>query len=256
MRSTVSNEDLGRLRMHFFRDSLSSIISTSNTNLRSPVLEVLAEAQSSTPWIDLQCLHTMIDARERDLSYPNFASLADLAAFTADLQSPPIRAHASVLLPTGKNPEQEDGCQDPHAELAAASRFAGEAVGLTILLRGAPTHAANRLSYAPADIIRDRGVEAQAAMSSGPAAASVYSAVAARAERALHLAEDAVSVLPLAVRPAFWCLELPRIYLPRLSKAGGDPFDEKLQQGMLQTYPLRLQLALVKQRLLSRLRGE
>jgi phytoene/squalene synthetase len=213
------------------------VIATGSTQVRSPVVEALAEAQSSHPLLDLTALHTLVDARERDLAYPSFATLADLAAFAADTQGPPLRAHASALL-AGEAP----------SALADAAHFAGEAIGLAVLLRGVPAHAASRLSYAPADVARERGASPARLLSGGGAAAAVYGAVAQRARRALSLAEDAVVGLPRGVRPAFWGLSLPRIYLRRLAAVGNDPFDEKLQQGMRQTYPLRLQLSLLRRR--------
>lgn len=120
-----------------------------------------------------------------------------------------------------------------------------------MLLRGAPAAAASRLSYAPAELVRASRAPPTALLGPGPAAAAVYGDVARRAARALRLAEDAAAELPAGVRPAFWGLALPRIYLPRLESAGHDPFDEELQRGMRQTYPLRLQLALLRRRLMG-----
>lgn len=237
--------------MQFFRDSLGSIISTRTTHLRSPVLEVLTEAKSSNPGLDLACLHTMVDARERDLAYPNIRSLTDLTSLAADLQAPLIQSHGSMLLQSASDGRHGVEKSPPSTDLVVAARFAGEAVGLAILLRGAPALAANRLCYAPADVLRAQGMDAPAVMSGGPAAAAVYGVVAERAEHALRLASDAVKALPRAAHFAFWCLALPRIYLPRLKRAGGDPFDENLQHGMQQTYPLRLQLALLRKKLLG-----
>lgn len=209
------------------------------------MIEALAEARCANPTMDMDVLHALVAARERDLVYPKFPTLTDLATFAADTQAPLIHAHASALL-------QPDAAADTRTDAAVAARFAGEAVGLAVLLRGAPAHAASRLSYAPADVVKERGAEPAALLAGGPGAAAVFGDVAKRATRALRMAEDAAAALPTGTRSAFWGLALPRIYLARLDAAGGDPFDEKLQLGMRQTYPLRLQLALLRRRLMGK----
>jgi phytoene/squalene synthetase len=210
------------------------------------VLEALAEARASHPHMAMSTLSTLLAARERDLAYPSFATLDELATFASDTQAPLILAVATAL--------DDDGDAGPD-RYSEASRSAGEAVGLTVLLRGAPAHAASRLSYVPRDVLRDTGVPASAVVNrEADAARKAYAAIAARADRAVVLADDAVAELGAGKKgkAAFWGLELPRIYGKRLRQAGGNVFDERLQRSMKQTYPLVLQLRLLGRKMLRR----
>lgn len=226
------------MRIAFFRDALKTIRTTSQTTLHSPVLECLSEALSTTPTLDLAPLETLVDARASDLSYPTFATLSSLATFAASLQAPLLETHASALATS--------------PSIAPAANFAGEAIGLAVLLRGAPAHAASRLSYAPADLVRGAGGAAGEVLVRGRVAKEVFGAVAERARRSLAMAEDALGEVPCEARPAFWALALPRIYLQRLQRVDGDPFDEGLQRSMRFTYPLRLQMQLLARRVSGR----
>lgn len=212
--------------------------------MRSPVTETLAEAKSNFPNFDVQCVQTLIDARERDLKYPNFSTLASLSSFAADTQAPLIQALSSILV--GEK-------LDTYRRLAAeTSRYAGEAIGLAVLLRGAPAHAANKQSYVPNELVQEVKVNQRALLSGTGKAAQVFSAVADRAERALALADDAARDLPHEIRPALWGLQLPRMYLRKLRRCGNNPFDEGLQRSMRYTYPLRLQVATLARRIFRR----
>jgi NADH dehydrogenase [ubiquinone] 1 alpha subcomplex assembly factor 6 len=240
VRSVVSNEDMGKLRIQFFRDGLNAVLAGGGEDMRFPIIQVLAEVSGSEPRFDVGVLHTLVNARERDLAYPSFKTVSSLCTFARDVQSPLIHAHAHCLI----------GGRTPPPELPVACSYAGEAVGLAVLLRGTPAHAAMRLTYVPTEVSTGVGASAADLLSGGGAAVSVFELIAGAADRALLLAEEALRVLPSEVRPAFWGLSLPRIYLSRLKRAGCNPFDESLQTGMLQTYPLALQLSLLKARLL------
>lgn len=269
VRHVVSNEDLGRMRVQFFRDAVAGVVrpdgaSAGATEVRAPVVEVLAEVHSDANGeVSFSSLFELIDAREKDMSYPSFASLSALSAFAADTQAPLIETHARVLLHSAQVPDvagmpdvldtsnggAKVGLAQEADPVRRAARFAGEAVGLAILLRGAPAHSSNRLSYAPQDLARDLGVSDSELLSGEGRAPRVYEAVAMQADRARRLAMQEVAGLPRAARPAFWGLHLPRILCGRLRAAAYNPFDDGLQRGMRQTYPLALQLSLLGARL-------
>jgi phytoene/squalene synthetase len=196
--------------------------------------------------MDLSSLVTLLDARENDLSYPSFATLDQLASFAADVQAPLILAVATAM-------SGADVCEVDANCVAEASRCAGEAVGLAVLLRGAPAHAKNRLSYVPRDVLRDAGVSASAVLA-GDASASrkVFKSIGMRAERSMRLADDAAKESNGRWRQAFWGLELPRIYVARLRKVDWNVFDESLQRRMRQTYPLVLQIRLLARKMMRR----
>lgn len=105
----------------------------------------------------------------------------------------------------------------------------------------------------PRALAREMAVPSGALIKGGKEALSVFEAVAdaarMRAKKARGMAEN----IPKEARAALWPLRGADIYLARLKKAGGDPFDERLQHGMRATYPLRLQIALLRCRITGRL---
>lgn len=237
VRFNVSNEDLGRLRLQFFRAQFADILSNPNPNPGSPVLDVLAESISSFPQVNFGLLHTLIDARETDLGYPNHSTIRDLQTFGERTQGTLIHLHAQCL---GADPS-----------VANIARLAGAAVGLSILLRGAPAHAASRLSYMPRKLVQKYAISQSQLISGERDAVPVFREVATRARRCLQIAQARTMLLRQPVKKAFWPLMMADIYLRRLKKAGDNPFDERLAKGLKTTYPLALQIKL----LLSRLRS-
>jgi phytoene/squalene synthetase len=231
---------MGKLRIQFFRDGLNAILAGDASDVRFPVIQTLSEVMASEPRINLSVLQSLLDARERDLQYPSHKTLTSLCTFARDVQSPLILSHASCIVPQHKLEQ----------ELFVASAYAGEAVGLAVLLRGAPAHAAQRLTYVPSEVYAEVGASAADLLSGEGRAPAAFELVAGAATRALGLADEALRMLPADVRPAFWGLAVPRIYLSRLARAGFNPFDEALQAGMRQTYPLALQMKVLKARLL------
>lgn len=238
VRTSVSNEDLGRLRVQFYREAIAAILASDAADpARSPVLEALAEGVGRYPGVRFKSLHALLDARERDLAYPNIASLGALEKFAADTQGVCIGLHAEAL---------------GGVDIGIAASAAGKAVGLAVVLRGAPAHAVSRLSYAPRDLVKDFNVSSAELLSGSGDAAKVFEVVASAAGHWRDVALGAVESLSSDVKPAFWGLNVTNIYLRRLKKAGYNPFDERLQRGMLSTYPLALQLSMLKARLFNR----
>lgn len=237
VRFSVSNEDLGRLRLQFFRAQFADILSDPNPTPGSPVLDVLAESIHSFPQVNFRLLHTLIDARETDLGYPYHSTIRDLQTFGERTQGTLIHLHALCL---GAEPN-----------VVSIARLAGAAVGLSILLRGAPSHAASRLSYMPRKLVQKHAITQSQLISGEGDAVPVYRAVANRARRCLQVAQARSSLLRQPVKKAFWPLIMADIYLRRLKKAGDNPFDENLAKGLRTTYPLALQMRLLFSRLRS-----
>eukprot|EP00737_Agarophyton_chilense_P003863 gb/GEZJ01004655.1/.p1 GENE.gb/GEZJ01004655.1/~~gb/GEZJ01004655.1/.p1 ORF type:complete len:130 (-),score=9.17 gb/GEZJ01004655.1/:959-1348(-) len=127
--------------------------------------------------------------------------------------------------------------------------MAGAAVGLSIILRGAPAHAASRLSYIPRNVVQRYGVTQSQLISGEGGAIPIFRAVAQRARRCLEIAQFRSNLLRRPVKIAFWPLIMSEIYLKRLQQAGDNPFDKRLQQGLRTTYPLSLQMRLLFARL-------
>lgn len=210
------------------------------------MLDVLAEAVSAFPPVSFAPLHTLLDARERDLAYPSIASLAQLEAFAADTQGSLIAVHASALS------DSDSASASTADSLQQAAAAAGKAVGLAVLLRAAPAHAAARLSYMPRDLAGQMNVRQGDLLSGEGEATHLFELVAECAERHVNEARGIVGGVSREVRPAFWPLYMADIYLERLRKAEFNPFEERLQRSMKTTYSLALQMRLLKARVLGR----
>lgn len=231
IRSNVSNEDLGRIRIQYFRDSLTTILEDPHSTPSSPVLQCLAEAISAFPDTNFCPLHILLDARDADLAFPNYATIDQLEQFAARTQGVLINLHTSISMQS----------TSPAAEAAALA--AAKGVGLAIVLRGVPVHAASRLSYMPRDAAKRLNISNSELLSGSGESHALFKEVAIRAEDLLHEARCA------RMEPPLWPVDMAALYLSRLRRAGYNPFDEKLQTGLRATYPLALQWRLLGRRL-------
>ena len=229
------------MRVQFFRDGVDHVLRTGAPvdGNNAPVLDLLAEAVHAFPNASFEHLHTLIDAREADLAYPAPNYTQDLERFAVDTQGTLIGVHASIL-----------SSKMEKSQLTTASEMAGRAVGLSILLRAAPAHAVSRLSYMPRRRADEIGVSQSDMLAGTGNACAVFEEVASQAIDCLETAEKHLQQVPHVARPAFWPLSMARIYLSRLKKARFNPFDDRLQRSLQQTYPLALQTRLLLRRLL------
>lgn len=234
----MSNEDLARLRVQFFRDAVRAIAQPDAARASpppSPLLDALAHAVADFPRVQFRALDRLIDARDADLSYPNFATTHDLERFARATQGVLTQIHAETLV---------DPARPFPSDLVPLAASVGAAFGLAILLRAAPTHAASRLSYMPRDVVARHAVEANDLLVGADAARPVYRHVAETAEAHVRDAYGALAAVPKSLRPAFWPLRMAEWYLARLRNAQFNPFDLRLQLLVRSRYPLQLQLKL------------
>lgn len=232
IRDKVSNEDMGKARMAWYRLSLESIVA-GDTHARAPVLDALAE---TCPHLCGE-LTSLVDARTEDLGYPNVPVMKSLLRVASNTHGLLAETHSKLL--------------DDKIDSSVA-RDAGTAVGLVVLLRGAPAHAAARLSYVPRELLGKHGILGNELLAGGPTCAPVYREIADAARALIDKVRATGGDLPPIVRPSLWGLRIADIYLGRLERAGHDPFDPKLRASMASTYPLRLQLSLLAGRFTGR----
>lgn len=246
IRGQVSNEDLGRMRLAHFRSSFEAIKSLRVDNDHSaiipatPVMECLAEAITRFPNAPWHLLERLLDARERDLQYPNYESLESLEQLGRDTQGVLMRIHAGLLGDTTTG--------DDESEISQLGDICGSAVGLCIVLRGVPAHAVSRMCYMPRELVREHKVSSDGLLTGSEDARVVYMLVASRASEVLNDGRRGIEGIDKAVRPAFWGIAMGGEYLRRLQRANGKVFDEGLQTGLRMTYPLVLQLRLLAMR--------
>lgn len=246
VRATVSNEDLARLRLSFFRSALLSLIPSvddgksldnpTSASTSTPVIDCLAQAISDFPHTDFAPLYDLLTAREAYLSYPNFTHTEKLLKFAAAPHIPLITIHTSLL---------HDRSDPLPPDAVSAIEPAATAVGLAILLRAIPFHATSRLSYMPRSNVATSDL-----LSANPKSAPVFRSVAQTAEKHAMRAGRLAAQLPRSLRPAFWPVHLATMYLARLAAAKYDPFDKRLTVGIQTTWHLAVQIRLLRARYL------
>jgi phytoene/squalene synthetase len=198
---------LGQMRLQWWRDALEA----PSEKPTQPVLAILASRPELTPE-----LRQLLAARERDLTDPPFATLADVTIHAQDTGGA-LAALAAAALGGGHG---------------AAARAAGTAYALAGMLRAIPHQAPGRgfqgrlclpldmlasAGLSPDDVWTGRNIAAVSACVRGIAAAA-----------ALELAKlrDLRGVGP-ALSPLLHG-SLASAYLKRLAKAGFDPFSPHL----------------------------
>ncbi|XP_048576443.1 NADH dehydrogenase (ubiquinone) complex I, assembly factor 6 [Nematostella vectensis] len=216
VRDSVSERDIGRMRMQFWKDTLQSIYKGSAP--QHPVALELAKAvekhKLSKMWFT-----RMIEARESNLderAYPNTKSLETYAENSA----------SSVLYLT----LESLGVKDVNADHAAS--HVGKAFGIVTLLRATPYHGNRGKVLLPNDILIKHGVSHQDIIR-GSTSQPVKDAgfeLASLANTHLNMARALKSKLPKAalraLLPAVSCQE----YLNHIQRADFDLFHPTLRE--------------------------
>lgn len=232
VRDKVSNEDMGRARMTWYKAGLESI-SSHTPHPRAPVMDAIAE---TCPQLSARLL-SLVDARAADLGYPNVPTTNSLLRIASGTHGLLAELHSLIL--------------DDSVDTAPA-RDAGTAAGLVVLLRGAPAHAAARLSYVPRELLGKHGLIESDLLNGGPVSAPVYKEIADAARNLVEKTRQSATNIPAVVKPALWGVRIADIYLSRLAKVEHDPFNPRLRASMAATYPIRLQIALLSARITGR----
>lgn len=223
VRATVSNEDLARLRLAFFRESLDATLRGHPPS--TPVFDLLGEVAEHA---NLNPLYELIDARGDELCYPMINS-------TQDLERHARRTHGSLIAIHAINTGGDE----------QLGKDVGAVVGLAVLLRGVPAAAVNRLSYMPKSVLKDAGIEPGEVLRGGQRGKTVFKTVGQFAEKRLSEVKQRVSLSEKGVRHVYWPLLMAGEYLRRLRRSEYDPFNERLQSGLKGTYGIWLQMRLL-----------
>ena len=142
----------GRVRIQWWRDVIDQIYESGAPPRGSQIAAALAAAvdehRLSRRWLD-----RVIEARERDLEGEQPATVRDLNRYCDDT------AVSMMLLGL-------ECCDVRHASADVAASHAGQAVGMTTLLRGTAYHASRERLYIPQDVLARHGAGARSIMSS------------------------------------------------------------------------------------------
>lgn len=160
-------------------------------------------------------LERLIEARIFDLYDDPMPSLAELDAYCDDTVGTLIGLGCRVL---------GGDCADPG--VAAATRAAGRAWGLTGLMRALPFHASRGQLFLPADLLAAHGVAGEDVLSgrTTPGLLATLAALRAHVRDALAETRRNIGRVPIAAAPAFLAVTLVEPVLDRMDRPGWDPF--------------------------------
>ncbi len=185
VRDTVSDPNLGLIRLQWWRDTIESIYAGSPVP-GHPVAEALARAIAEGG-LPQQALLDLVTAHEFDLYHDRMPGLTELEAYMGEAYSRLIMMAAMIL------------DRDAAAKASDCAGLAGVAQGLALVL-GDPAH---RAPFLP------EGMSVQEAIGHAEN----------RLAQALTLRPD----LPSAVLPAFLPVSLTGLYLKRIAAAPDTP---------------------------------
>lgn len=230
--ATTTDEAAGAMRFAWWRDTVGKCLD--GRPPEHPVAQALAHAHAAcglTP----RYLTQLLDAREADLRRQQPRSLGELSTYAE-------RTAGSLLL-LGLEVSGAGGCE--WAERAASQ--AGMALGITTVLRGAASHAAQGRTYIPADVTDRHGVKVSRLLK-GEASAALSDAVAEVADEATAHLLAARAMRP-DLGPAARAVLLPAtvadLTLARLHAHGFSQFEPAVGEPL----GVRLQLELLWGRL-------
>ncbi|XP_063236947.1 NADH dehydrogenase (ubiquinone) complex I, assembly factor 6 [Bacillus rossius redtenbacheri] len=217
VQDSVSDSQIGQMRMKFWEDTIEKIYADSNV----PQHPVAAELYSASKRHKLtkRFLKRLISVRAAQLSSPTFPDL-DAAELYAEAS---VSSVYYLLL-------ESAGLQSVRADHAAS--HLGKAQGLANLVRGTPRQAARRAVGLPRDVLARHGVPHEAVFRarSSRALRDAVLEVAHRAKQHLDKARSLGKQVPKEGR----CLLLPAVavgsYLDRLQAADFDVFHPRLRQ--------------------------
>lgn len=248
IKATVSNEDIARIRIQYFRDGLNAILTSVKVSSASdgdsggmseqvesmPIFDCLKETLTTYPNVDFgKRLHGLINAREEYLKYPQFNDLDQLQTFVANVHRPLLGLHGSI-----HGVEYDDVLIDK----------AAKAIGIAIILRAVPMHAQGRVSYMPR--VDERGeLSTRHLLSYNEESSEVFKLVANTARANVADVREAMSALDRRDRKPLWPILLADMYLTRLGRRDDNPFDEELMRSVQTTWHLNVQLRMLRARL-------
>jgi len=216
VREIVSEALIGQMRLQWWRDTLDRLYAgeTIPHEVARPLGEAIAAGALPRAAFD-----SLIDAREFDLDMTPPADLTALLNYAEGTGAPVLGIALQIV---GGGPAA-----------AEVARLAGTAWALTGLLRAVPFHARQHRLYLPADMLEQAGVGTGRLFDLKPEAglADVVRAIGDRARANFADAQRSLRSLPRAGRSPALLIELGRLYLNDLQRAGWNPIAlEKLPQ--------------------------
>ncbi len=217
----VSEPMLGEIRLQWWRETLTEIGNGGAVRAHD-VAQALATDLSAEAFARARPhLDALIDARARDLDPSPFPDLAALSGYAAATAGGVTAASLAAL--------------DAQAAPDGLAFAAGEAWGLTGLMRAFAARAAAGRSVLPEALCRAEGLRpADVAAGRAPEAVrAVLDTIGEAAQRAYAQARKAAKGAPAGLWPAYGYVALCSGYLRRLSAPARDPYRDGAERGLL-----------------------
>ncbi|KXS11027.1 hypothetical protein M427DRAFT_36357 [Gonapodya prolifera JEL478] len=214
VRETVSNDQLGRIKMQWWRDAIDGCFKGNPG--QSPTMIALYRAMQKTP-LSKTFFVRLVRERSANLSVAQYPSLASLEQYAEHTASSLLYLHLQLLR-----------VQSLHADHAAS--HLGKAVGISTVLRGAAWQARERRWYLPADIMAKHGVSQEAVFREGPSPAlsDAVLEIATLAHAHLRHTRELIPTAPKESLPAFLSIVPTERFLKRLEDVDFNLFDGRL----------------------------
>ncbi|MBX2806205.1 MAG: squalene/phytoene synthase family protein [Hyphomicrobiales bacterium] len=220
----VSEPQLGRIRLQWWRDALAPAVTSGEGN--HPVLAAMAEVVRRHT-LPLSELDAMIEAHEFGLSDEPMQDRAKLRSYLDATTGAQLRLASAIL---GGRPGE-------HERLIAA---AAAAYGLSALMRALPHDAAHGRIFLPGDLLAAHGLHPNVILS-GTDNADLRAALRdlrADTVQAFEQMRPLFAKLPRALRPAFLPLSPVPAYIQALASPELNPIRQMAQLNPLRRYAL------------------
>ena len=202
-RENVSEPMIGEIRLQWWRDALDAIYK--GTPPEHEVAQSLAEAIEASG-LERTTLDRLIDARTFDLYDDPMQTRADLQAYLDGTSSALMEAGVALVGRGGVDQE--------------TIKAAGQAWGITGLLRALPIHIQRRQQFVPQELMQQHGVswgEFEAGNQE-----RVKPVISALTEWALENVSK-IRAVPKPARPVFLPASIARLYLREFARSESDP---------------------------------
>ncbi|XP_053324237.1 NADH dehydrogenase (ubiquinone) complex I, assembly factor 6 [Spea bombifrons] len=216
VKDSVSQRDLGVMRMQFWRDAVDEIYSGNPPH--HPVAAELSKAVQKHK-LTKRWLARIIDEREKNLNDRPYRSLTELETYAENTQSSLLYLTLETL-----------GVKDIHADHAAS--HIGKAQGIITCLRAVPYHSSRRQVFLPVDICMLHGASQEDFIRGNQEknVKDVIFDIAGQAHVHLEHARSFKEKVQGRAFPAFSNTVALDIYLKKLRSADFDIFHPSLQR--------------------------
>ena len=208
----VSEPGLGLIKLQWWREAIERAGKGETTG--NPVADAFGETLRRRALLPTR-IETLIGARHFDITERIMPDWPALEAYLRDTAGTVFALTGEIV--GARRPALEPACE-----------AAGQAFGLTGLMRALPMHAAKGRVYLPADMLRRHGTSPEriVAGETGEGLKHVLGELRQKAQDALDEAMRHLTELDTPTRMAFRPLSLVEPYLVALSKSGRDPLHQ------------------------------